>query len=66
MRNSFKGLLLIPILFMHSCAAFTPIMDDVEKIADNDAITLKCDKDTFQKNTDVHIAIDVINKDPLK
>jgi len=52
---------------MHSCAAFTPIMDDVKEIANNDAITIKCDKDTLQKsNTDLHLVLDVVNKDPPK
>jgi len=63
--KSFLFLILIP--FMHSCAAFTPIMDDVKEIANNDAITIKCDKDTLQKsNTDLHLVLDVVNKDPPK
>ena len=41
-------------------------MDDVEKIADNDAITIKADKDCFQKNTDLEISVKVTNKDPIK
>jgi hypothetical protein len=61
-----RNLWLIPILFTHSCAGFTPMMEDVKEIANNDAITIKCDRDTFQKNTDLHLVLDVVNKDPLK
>lgn len=40
------------------------VADDIEKIADNDAITIKCDKDALNQNTDVHIIVDVVNKEP--
>lgn len=59
-------LLMISILFLNSCAAFTPVMDDVEKMVDDDAITIKCDKDAFQKDTNVHINLDVVNQPSIK
>jgi hypothetical protein len=35
----------------------------VDDIATDDAVTIKVDKDAFQKNTDVHVIVDVINRD---
>jgi hypothetical protein len=50
-------------LFLTSCQYIPEVMSDFEKIADNDAIIIKCDKDAFQKQTDVEISVKVINKD---
>lgn len=52
------GLLLLP-----GCSSLPAISSDIEKIATNDAVTLKIDKDTFGDSTDVHVIIDVINKE---
>lgn len=57
-----------PILFMFamlisSCTSFPQIADDIEKIANNDAITIKVDKDAFVRDTDVIVEVRVINKD---
>ncbi len=40
----------------------------VDDIATDDAITIKVDRDAFKKDTDVHILVDVLNKDapPVK
>ena len=48
---------------MNSCAGFQGVADDVEKMVDNDAIVVKVDKDSFQKDTDVDVEIHVTNKD---
>jgi hypothetical protein len=49
------------MLMVGSCSPIQPIADDIEKIVDNDAITIKVDKDSFQKDTDVKIDIEVSN-----
>lgn len=60
---SMKALLLISILFLYSCAALEPVSDDIKEIANNDAVTVKVDRDSFQKDTDVHVSVDILNKD---
>lgn len=58
-----KVLIFFPI-FLVSCSAFIPdALKTVEEIANNDAITIKCDKDCFHKDTDVIISVEVKNKD---
>ena len=59
-----KPLILFSLFFLYACSGMPQIADDIEKIADNDAITLKVDKDAFARETDVHIIIDVVNKEP--
>jgi hypothetical protein len=56
---------LFPLFFLYGCGAMPQIADDIEKIADNDAITIKCDKDCFQRDTDIHVNVDVVNKQPI-
>lgn len=56
-------ILAFAVIFLSSCQYLPQVMDNIEKIADNDAIIIKCDKDAFQKQTDVKITVDVINKD---
>lgn len=64
------GMILLIILILSlffcciSCQYLPHFMDDVEKIADNDAVTIKCDKDCFNpRGTDLDISISIKNKD---
>lgn len=50
------------LIFLSSCQYLPQVCDDIEKIADNDAVTIKCDKDCFQKDTDVEVSVKVLNK----
>ncbi len=59
-----KPLILFSLFFLYACSGMPQVADDIEKIADNDAITIKCDKDALNQNTDVHIIVDVVNKEP--
>lgn len=54
---------LLTTLCLSSCGAMPELFKSVEEIATDDAITVKVDRDCFQKDTDVHIRIDVYNKD---
>ncbi len=46
------------------CAAALPEMfKTIDDIATDDAITVAVDRDAIKKDTDVHIIVDVINKD---
>lgn len=53
----------IGLFFITSCQYIPQVADDLEKVLDNDAITIKCDKDCFQKQTDVEVSVKVTNKD---
>lgn len=53
----------IILISLTSCSAMMPLADDIEKIATNDAIIIKVDKDAFAKDTDVNISVDVLNKE---
>lgn len=54
---------ILGICVLSSCQYVPQIADDIEKIATDDAITIKCDKDCFQKDTDVTVHVEVRNKD---
>lgn len=59
--------LLAILFFLNSCAAALPDMfKTIDDIATDDAITIKVDRDAFKKDTDVHILLDVVNKDAPK
>lgn len=51
------------LLLLTGCQYIPQVADDIEKIADNDAIYISCDKDCFQKDTDVEVSVKVTNKD---
>jgi hypothetical protein len=53
-------------MFLQSCQGFQGVADDIEKIADNDAIIIKVDKDAIQKDTDVNVSVEVTNKEVVK
>lgn len=52
------------VLFLTSCQYVPEMVKSAEAIATDDAIEIAIDKDAFQKETDIRIAIDVINKEP--
>ena len=54
---------LIMLTFLTSCSSLMPLADDVEKMVDNDAITIKVDKDAIQRDTDVTVNVQVTNKE---
>lgn len=60
--------LLISLMFgvmLSGCSAMMPDMfKTIDDIATDDAITVQVDRDAIKKDTDVHILVDVVNKDP--
>lgn len=61
-----KNVALFAIFFLSSCASMPSLFDNIEKIATDDAITVKVDRDAFKKETDVSVNVEVKNKDPIK
>jgi hypothetical protein len=60
------AILVIVATMLSSCQYLPQVADDIEKIANNDAIIVKVDKDAFQKDTDVDVSVSVKNKDISK
>jgi len=53
---------LIPLM-LTSCATLPELYKSIDDIATDDAITVKVDRDAFQKDTDVHVRVDILKKD---
>jgi len=58
--------LLLIIPFLTSCQYLPQIAKDVEDIATDTAIKIEISRETFQKETDLQIQINVQNKDEPK
>jgi len=61
-----RYLTVFPLMFLNGCAGFQGMADDIEKIETNNAITIKVDKDALDKDTNLHIDVDIINKEERK
>lgn len=58
----FLPLLVLPLIT--GCSAMMPDMfKTIDDMATDTAIKVEVDKEAFKKETDVHIIVDVINKD---
>ncbi len=57
-------LLLLP--FVTSCQYLPQLAQDIEQIATDTAIKVEVSRETFQKETDLAITINVQNKDEQK
>ncbi len=66
MRTSVNLLILCSIVFFTGCAAMPQLFQAVDDIATDDCVTIKVDRDAFknENGTDVHLQLDVVNKDP--
>lgn len=62
-----KIIMIITMTMMLSgCASMPELFKTVDDIATDDCVTIKVDRDAFKKDTDVHIVLDVVNKDAPK
>lgn len=51
------------ILLLNSCAYVPELAKMADDIATDDAIKLEIDRDAIKKDTDIHMKIDILNKD---
>ena len=58
-----ETLIVLGLVGLNGCAALAPISDDIEQMVNNDAITVKVDRDALNPKTDVKVTVEVINKD---
>lgn len=61
-----KRLMLLFTPLLTACGAWPQAFQTLDDIATDDAIKVYVDKDAFKKDTDVHVVVDVINKDTAK
>ena len=54
---------LFLLILLTSCGTLPQLYQSIDDIATDDAIKISVDKDAFKKDTDVHVTVDVINKD---
>lgn len=54
---------LMALLSLYGCTAIPELYKTVDDIATDDAITIKVDRDAFQRDTDVSVSVEVRNKD---
>ena len=59
-------ILMLIMVWMQSCQGLLPVADDIEKMADDNALTIKVNKEAMQKETDLKVTVEVINKDDVK
>lgn len=61
-----KHLILSCVLFLTSCQTLPQLYQAAEDIADDTAIKVEVSRETFQKETDLNIQVNVKNKDEPK
>lgn len=55
------------IVCLQSCTALPTLFDDAEKIADDTAVKVEVSREAMQRDTDLKVTIEVVNKDePIK
>lgn len=57
-----KHLLVLPLI-LQGCAALAPMADDLEKIETDNALEIKVQRGALIRDTNIHIEMDVVNKD---
>jgi hypothetical protein len=63
-KYSIHLLVLLMLNLLTSCAAMMPeIFKSVEDIATDTALKIEVDKEALQRDTDIKISVDVINKE---
>lgn len=53
------------MIYLSGCTALPQLFQAAEDIANDTAIKVEISRETFQKETDLHISVDVQNKDEL-
>ncbi len=57
-----RSLSFIGLLILSACATLPDLYKSIDDISTDDAITIKVDKDAFQKDTDVSVSVKIKNK----
>lgn len=58
-----RSISILLLASLASCATMPELYKTLDDIATDDAITVKVDRDAFQKDTDVHVKVDILKKD---
>lgn len=63
-RKLFEMSIACPLLFLTSCASWIPGMTELVSELDDAGVVVEIHKEALQEDTDLHVVVDVINKDP--
>lgn len=55
---------LLTLSLLTNCTALPELAKTADDILTDKALSLTVDKEALQKQTDIHILIDILNKDP--
>ena len=60
-----KGSLFPPLitLLTSSCTAMPEMFQTIDNIATDGVIQVQIDKEAFQKDTNIHVNVDILNRD---
>ncbi len=56
----------IPLMLLTSCAGILPDVATITRDICDSVVSVEIDRDAIKQDTDVHILVDVINKDQPK
>lgn len=63
MRRIFELSIACPLLFLTGCASWAPGMTELVAELDDAGVIVEIHKEALLEETDVHIVVDVINKE---
>lgn len=58
--------IIAPLMCLTGCAAWVPEMANIIDSIEDTAVKVEVNKDAMGPETDIHVLVDVINKDPPK
>ena len=61
-----KFISLIPVIFLTGCAGIMPDVATITHDICDSVVSVEIDRDAFKQDTDVHVTVDVLNKDQPK
>lgn len=63
MRRILELSIACPLIFLTGCANWIPGMTELVSELDDAGVVVEVHKEALQEDTDVHIIVDVLNKD---
>jgi len=66
MKTIMKLSFVFPMALLTGCSAWIPELSNIIDSIEDTAVCVEVNKDALSPETDVHVKVDVINKDPPK
>jgi len=64
MRRILEISLAFPLLFLTACSAMMPDLVKMVSEIEDTAVVVEVNRDAMQEDTDIHVRVDIVNKDP--